>query len=217
MKILWALLVGWGLLALGSGAARAHPHVLITNSVAPVIDEQGRVTALDLRWEFDAAYSAFTAADLKGRKGAARAAELDKFARETLENLAEWGYYADLEAGGKRLAAGKAGNGAATLDDGILVLKFRLPLKEPLAVAGQTLAVRVYDPTYYIAIEMDKATAVKLPGLWSDRCTTRLREPARVEFKPLAESAYTAQADKKADMRDGIGFALAQVAEISCK
>lgn len=217
MTILRALLVGWGLLALGGGAAEAHPHVLITNSVAPVIDEQGRVTALDLRWEFDAAYSAFTAADLKGRKGAERAAELDKFARETLENLAEWGYYADLEAGGKRLAVGTAGNGAATLDDGILVLRFRLPLKDPLAIAGQTLAVRVYDPTYYIAIEMDVATAVRLPGSWGERCKTRLREPAKMEYKSLSESAYAAEADKKTDMRDGIGFALAQVAEITCK
>jgi ABC-type uncharacterized transport system substrate-binding protein len=217
MRRLGFLLLVLGLFAPSGDGALAHPHVLIVGSFAPVAGADGKVTALDVRWDFDAAYSAFTAADLKGRKGDARVAELAKLANEVVGNLEEWSYFADIEAGGKRLAVGKAGNGVATLDDGILALGFRLPLKEPLDLAGKTLAVRFYDPTYYIAIEMDPDSAVRLAEPLAGRCSAKVREPARIETQTLSEAAFAAQAEKKGDMRDGIGFSLAQVAEISCK
>ncbi|MEO5336734.1 MAG: DUF1007 family protein [Magnetospirillum sp. WYHS-4] len=211
-----AVLIGM-LLALGAGTAGAHPHVLIVASVAPHLDGQGRIAAFDVIWAFDPAYSAFTATDLRSKKGEARQAALAKLAGEILDNLKEWDYYADLEADGRRLATGQAVDGAATLDDGTLELRFRLPLRDPLLLGKGKLAVRFYDPTFYIAMEMDEAKVFRLTDDMAARCKARVREPALDKGKPLSESFFSTEPARPGkDKRDSIGFSLAMIGELSC-
>lgn len=201
---------------LAPGAAKAHPHVMMTAAATAVTDESGRIVAFDMHWIFDELYSAYTLQDLPpAKKPEARAAALARLAAEVVENLKEHAYFTDIEAGGKQIEFATATGAKAEIPDGIYGLRFRLPLKAPLDPAKGPIALRVYDPTYYIAVELDP----KVRGL-AERCKTALPPPAAAERRSqrLSEAAFQdAGKSVEKDRRSGIGFSFAEALEISCK
>jgi Protein of unknown function (DUF1007) len=68
-----------------AGPALAHPHVFIDTSVSAILDAEGRLTGVRLRWDYDALVSMVVAedksadADMDGTISAAEAAALDGF------------------------------------------------------------------------------------------------------------------------------------------
>lgn len=202
------------------GAALAHPHVMMTAGATVVTDGAGRIVAFDMHWTFDELYSAYTIQDLPpAKKPQEHAAALAKQAAEVVENLKEYAYFTDIEAGGKPVEFGTATGALAEIPDGIYGLKFRLPLKTPLDPAGKPILFRVYDPTYYIATEL-APKGVVLPDKLAGRCKTAMQRASLAENKTMRLSEAAFQDAGKAgdkDRRSGIGFSFAETLEISCK
>ncbi|MFN3891727.1 MAG: DUF1007 family protein [Beijerinckiaceae bacterium] len=158
-------------------AAFAHPHVFVAVKSVILFGPDGRVTGVRHSWTFDDMYSAFALQGLGGKSGRASQQELDALAKVNVEQLEETNYFTFVRAGGRRMEFGPATEYRSTVDDkGLLSLHFTAPLKEP-ASAGRAFTMQVYDPTYYVAFELEKGAAVTMTGAPSG-CSLNVVQPA---------------------------------------
>lgn len=183
------------LLFAGTSAASAHPHVWIDMKTSLGFDAVGRLDALTVTWTFDEFYSAFAVQDFKKRPdGSYDPADLEKLAEVNLANLKEWNYFTEVTANGKPVTLGIAKSEGGSFDQksGQLTMIFTLPLARPIAAtAAAPIQFRVYDPSYYIAIDYVKDAPIRLASGVSDRCGVSTAVPnAEKIWTSLPESAF---------------------------
>lgn len=192
--------------------ASAHPHVWIDMQTRLQFDDRGRLAAVEIRWTFDEFYSAFAVEGAEKKNGTYDEELLDGLAEVNLENLAEWNYFTEVRAGDAPVKTGKARDGKSTWDDasGRLTLIFTLPLEEPRpASPSSPVKLRVYDPSYYIAIDYVKEDPVRLSGP-HEGCAVSTEVPtAENVWTTLAESAFT-------DTSSQLGAYFATTATLTC-
>lgn len=154
-------------------------------------DDAGRLGALTLTWTFDEFYSAFAVQDFKKRPdGSYDPADLEKLVEVNLANLKEWNYFTEVTAKGKPVPLGIAKSEGGSFDQksGQLTMTFTVPLTAPAAAPVQ---FRVYDPSYYIAIDYVKDAPIRLVSSASDGCTVSTKMPnAEKVWTSLPESAF---------------------------
>lgn len=159
--------------------ALAHPHVWVTAKAELVYAPDGKVTAVRHSWTFDAAYSAFVTQGLdKNNDGKLTPDELQDLAKVNTESLADFEYFTHLKANGARQAFEAPRDQAMAFENGAATLSFHLPLKKP--AAGKTVALEVYDPSFFVAFAMAEGDdAVKLANA-PKGCATTLTRPKPV-------------------------------------
>jgi ABC-type uncharacterized transport system substrate-binding protein len=153
------------LLALGLvGPAVAHPHVWVSAKSEVLFDTKGAIAAIRNTWVFDEMYSAFvTEGQAKGGKLLTRE-DLAPLAKSNVEDLAAFSYFTFAKA-----AKAKVDFAAPTevsleeREDKRVVLRFTLPLKVP-ASAAKAFSFQIYDPTYFVAFELERQDPVVLVG-----------------------------------------------------
>ena len=167
-------------LATVSGAG-AHPHVYIEMTSDVVFNDQGLISAINVEWVFDPDYTAMATEGLDVNKdGEMTTDELEPLAKENIEALKEWSYFVYGRLNGQKLKwADVTDYGQLIGTDGRLRMHFVVPAEKPIDPKTAEFLYRIYDPTFYIAIdfvEKDPVEAVgKIPELLPDRC----RSPAR--------------------------------------
>ena len=156
--------VAAGLAAIGLCplAAKAHPHVWVAARAEILFAPDGKIAAIRHSWTFDEMYSAFATQGLgKDGKPPTRE-ELAPLAKTNVESLAEFQYFTLAKTGPKIYEFGAPRDYELEADDKKLVtLRFTLPLKEPVS-AKKPFTFMVYDPTYFVDIELEKADPVTL-------------------------------------------------------
>lgn len=142
--------------------AAAHPHVWVTMNTEIIYAPDGSVTGLRQSWAFDDMFSAFALQGLAGKeKGKFTRAELAPLAKENVESLKEFNYFTFATADGNKAPfAEPQADYWAEEKDAIVTLHFVLPFKTP--VKAKDLKVEVYDPTYFVAMELAKQNPVQL-------------------------------------------------------
>ncbi len=179
------LAAGAAVLASAFAPALAHPHVFVAVKSVIVFAPDGRVTGVRHSWTFDDMYSAFALQGLGGRAGKPSQQELDALAKVNVEQLEETGYFTFVRAGGQKIGFGPATEYRTTVDaKNILTLHFLAPLKEP-ASAGRAFTMQVYDPTYYVAFDLEKTNPVTMASAPAG-CSLNIIQPA-----PLAAEYQT--------------------------
>lgn len=176
-------------------------------------DDEGRVSAIHIAWTFDEFYSAFALEGAPRNGKEYDPAYLAELAGINLQNLAEWDYFTEITSGGQNIALGTAEEGKSSWDEasGRLSLSFTVPLKDPLAPAvAAPLQLRVYDPSYYISIEYEKADPVRMTGKVPEGCALASETP-NVEnvWIGLPETAFT-------DENSRIGASFATIVTVTC-
>ncbi|HEX7777011.1 MAG TPA: DUF1007 family protein [Parvibaculum sp.] len=183
------------LLLAGTAPALAHPHVWIDMTVDLSFDNAKRLNALTVAWTFDEFYSAFAVQDFKKLPdGRYDPADLAKLADVNLANLKDWHYFAEVTAGGKPAKLGLARNGGSTYDAkaGRLTMTFTVPLVSPVAATAKApIRFKIYDPSYYIAIDFVKTDPIHMISGAHDVCTVSTKVPnAEKIWTGLPESAF---------------------------
>ena len=147
----------------GAGAASAHPHVMVGAKAEILYDAQGNFTGIRHIWTFDELYSAFATTGLaKGKDGKIETSALDELAKVNVESLNEFEFFSYGKSAGKKLKFAEPVNYKLEDNGKVLTLHFTLPLQQP--APGKTVALEVYDPSYYVAFAFDAGEAVKLNG-----------------------------------------------------
>lgn len=171
-----AVSLAWAGLLAAASPALAHPHVFVAVKTIILFAPDGRVTGVRHTWTFDDMYSAFALQGLGGRNGRPSQRDLDALAKVNVEQLEEASYFTFVRAGGQRMEFGPATDYRTTVDDKrILTLHFTAPLKQP-ASAGRAFTMQVYDPTYYVAFDLEKANPVSLSGAPAG-CSLNILQP----------------------------------------
>jgi ABC-type uncharacterized transport system substrate-binding protein len=178
--------------ALFATDALAHPHVWITGQEQVIFGPKGEITAIRHAWVFDEMYSAFVTEGV-GKKGQILSKEdLAPLAKSNVEDLAEFDYFTHA-----KIQSAKVEFGAPTdysleeRPDKLVVLRFTMPLKTP--AAAKLFSFQVYDPTYFVAFELDRQNGVSFVNA-PKGCTnnvTGAKPLAAEESKKLTESFFS--------------------------
>ncbi len=160
LRILLAAVVSLAAVA----PAAAHPHVWIKATSELVYASDGSVTGIRQHWVFDDMYSAFAVQGLaSNEKGKFTRAELAPLATINMKEMKEAGYFTFVTADGKKTPfADPLPDYGLDYKNEMLTLSFTLPFKQP--VKAKDVTVELYDPTYFIAFELEKLAPVHLVG-----------------------------------------------------
>lgn len=143
-------------------SATAHPHVWV--AVETTVDYiDGKISGLTQRWTFDEMYTAMAIQGLDTNSdGVYSKEELAELAKVNMEGLKEFGYFTFPKLGETSLALGEPLDYWLDHTNGILALRFTLPLKEQVWANAVGFSFSVHDPSYFIAFDMAKERAVTL-------------------------------------------------------
>lgn len=208
----YALLAGVIAVVLGPVVAHAHPHAWIDLRSTVVLDDQGRVRALELDWLFDDFYTAYIAEQYTKDEGSPTSF-LEELANTNLTQLAEYGYFTDARLDGERLEAGPVEHFETGLRGQRLWLRFELPLAKPVDPRQGRFTYAVYDPTYYIEILHLEDEPIAFRPASDDQCSARI-EPANPSLEAVGLAAAL---DSTESGGDSLGQLFAETVVLDCR
>jgi ABC-type uncharacterized transport system substrate-binding protein len=150
------------MLAACTAPALAHPHVWVAAREEIIFDANGDIAAIRHIWTFDEMYSAFAVQGLGKDGKPPTKEELAPLAKTNVDSLADFQYFTAAKSGPKYHEFGKPTDYSLEADaDKIVTLRFTLPLKAPVS-PKKPFTFMVYDPTYFVDIELAKQNPVVL-------------------------------------------------------
>lgn len=206
--------LGLSVLVLAAGytavAAISHPHVWIEAKTNVIADENGYMAAVDIHWEFDEFYSsaAIEGLDTNG-DGQYSREELHELTSENVVALRDFSYFTVMKVGGTQPDLGEVTEFHSSFENGRLTMVFTIPLDKPIDPKKQEISYQIYDPTFYIGIDLAPNDGVGLKGKMAKGCSVGV----------LAAAADTDNADISEDPEPDANFfaQFAQTVSVSCE
>lgn len=196
-------------------AAQAHPHNWIELESTLVLDEQGRLVELKQRWVFDDFYSMMVHADILNEYRS-EAEGLKATAEEFVQNLKAYHYFSSLKLAEQTLELGMPSQAQlhAIEQQGriSLALEMRFKIASKPKLAAKALSLRVFDPTYYIAMNHINIDNIQVQASAGLECGKDLQVPEPSdELIEYAQSLDRSQRDTQ-----GLGAMFAETVVIEC-
>ncbi|MGQ0445259.1 MAG: DUF1007 family protein [Beijerinckiaceae bacterium] len=181
------------LVALLPGVAASHPHVWVSARAEVIFDTKGEIEAIRHSWTFDEMYSAYVT-EGQGKGGVPMTKEeLAPLAKSNVESLAEFDFFTFAKVASAPAEFGTPIDfSLEQREDKRVVLRFTLPLKTP-ASASKSFSFQVYDPTYFVAFEMEQQDPAGMAGA-PKGCSINLlgsKPLAAADTKKLSESFFS--------------------------
>jgi ABC-type uncharacterized transport system substrate-binding protein len=198
MRLAWrsvCALIGVALLCgLRGWPAQAHPHVWITAETT-VLYENGTFTGLKHRWTFDEFYSAMEVEGLdKNNDGKFDREELAELANFYVSGLKEFSYFTFPVLAGHKLPLGEPKDIWLEHKDNVLSLHFTLPFATPVLSDAKGLAFSVFDPSWFIALDIGKPNSMRLADGTPQSCKIAIGDHAKDRSNDAAlNEAFGAQ------------------------
>jgi ABC-type uncharacterized transport system substrate-binding protein len=188
-----ALVVLLACAGLGPAPAGAHPHVWVTAKSEVVYAPDGSVTGVRHAWTFDDMFSTFALQGIQPKqKGVYSREDLAPLAEVNITSLKEFDYFTHAKADGKKATFSAPVDYWLDYQDSLLTLHFTLPLKSP--VKAKTLALEIYDPTFFVDFSFADKEPVALAGAPAN-CKVNVQRPAQAAPAPnqqLGEAFFNA-------------------------
>jgi ABC-type uncharacterized transport system substrate-binding protein len=157
----------------------AHPHVWI-NDVTTFLFKDRQLVAIHHRWQFDEIFSSFVIEQHdKNRDGKFDKAENASVQKEAFSNLLKYGYFTHVRIDDKNVPLEQVEDFHATAKKEAMVYEFTLVLPKPVDVARHHFEVGVFDPEYYVEVDLDENDPVHFSGLPDGACTFDIREDTK--------------------------------------
>jgi ABC-type uncharacterized transport system substrate-binding protein len=204
---------------LGSYPAVSHPHVWITAHADVVFNNAGVIIAVKNSWTLDEAYSAVASEGLDtNNDGNYSPEELAPLTQENIASLREFEYFTYVYRNGEKVPLAPPTEASQNMAGKNLQLHFQVPLLSPIDPKKQAFTYKVYDPTFYIAVDLDEKNPVAIHGVAPPNCLPKIDEPKQSE-----DLASTQQmlADKPQDwqppVEENFGVLFAKTVSVLCK
>jgi ABC-type uncharacterized transport system substrate-binding protein len=157
----------------------AHPHVWI-NDVTTFLFKDRQLVAIHHRWQFDEIFSSFVIEQHdKNRDGKFDKAENASVQKEAFSNLLKYGYFTHVRIDDKNVPLEQVEDFHATAKKEVMVYEFTLALPKPVDVTRHHFEVGVFDPEYYVEVDLDENDPVHFSGLPDGACTFDIREDTK--------------------------------------
>ncbi len=210
------VLLGLAVVILCGTTAQAHPHVWVDAAVIVHLNDDGRIVALEPVWIFDDLYTETLLQDLdQDLSGQVEKAELNNFAGDAVRNLHEWDYFLSArKAGAEKLVFTKEVTADGDLLNNRLVLRFKLTLDQPI-VLSQAIELKMYDPSYFISIELVPENTVSFVAGEAKGCGYKTIEPddAVGTEQPLSDLFFS---DEEVAANPELGSIFAATLRVTC-
>lgn len=155
---------------------QAHPHAWIVMNATVQFNDAGLATGLYLEWKFGENYSKIAVEGLDANKdGYYDSAELRPVTKGNVESLQEYNYFAYVKSNGKKVSFKTVTEYSEYYTNKHLTMSFTIPFKTPVDPRKQDLQFKVYDPTFYIAMDFQKTNPVSASGKIPKRCKIALK------------------------------------------
>lgn len=152
----------------------AHPHVWITVE-AQVVYENGFFTGIAQTWIFDEFYTSYAVQGLDANgDGAYDQGELAELTSKYRYALGDDAYFTLAELRGEKTPFGSPTDFHLDVKDGILSQSFILPFSSPIPREVPELRFAVFDPSYFIAFELDKVGFLSRGTSVPSTCSIRI-------------------------------------------
>ena len=173
-------------LSLLPSLAMAHPHVFVAAKAEIIYDGQGNVLGVNHVWTFDESYSSFATMGFpKDKDGKFLPEKLAELAKVNTESLADFGYFTEGKAGGKKVEFSAPQNYRMEQNGDAITLFMTLPLKNP--APGKTFSIDVSDPSYFVAFAFDEAKDAVVLAQAAAGCTVLIRRPSQADLSGFAK------------------------------
>jgi len=186
--------------------ALAHPHVFVAAKAEVIYDGQGNVLGVNHVWTFDESYSSLATMGFpKDKNGKFLPEKLAELAKINTESLADFGYFTEGKAGGKKVEFAAPQNYRIEQNGDALTLFMTLPLKNP--APGKTFSIDVSDPSYFVAFAFDEAKDAVVLAQAPTGCTITIRRPSQADlsgFARLSDQMFQ-QLTNKAEVQGAFG------------
>ncbi len=157
----WRLIVACVVFTLSVETSHAHPHLWVTMKCQIIFNADGLMAAVRHAWSFDEMASAFiTLGAGEGQKGVMTREKSTSLAAEQVASLKSSDYFTNASVNGIKQQFEPPTDYGLESVDGVLTLHFTLPFRSPLT--GQTLELKVYDPSYFVDISFARQEPVEL-------------------------------------------------------
>lgn len=163
------------LLMVLSPAALAHPHSFI-DMKTELVAKGDTFTGLKMTWTMDE----ITSADLLYDAGEAKPGSVvwKKLAAGVMANVLGQHYFSEIWHNQQRVKFLNLPDEYHLSRNGHkAVLEFILPLAEPPVLTGQRFDILTFDPSYFVDMFYDNASALTLPPALQQRCKFTLNTP----------------------------------------
>ncbi len=182
-----ALLAGFLLPA----AASAHPHVFAEARLEIETSADGHVIELRNVWRFDEVFSSSVILDFDENSDLVLdPAELANISEMVTQSLAEFDYYVSITANGKDMGISLPQNINVDYQDGQLLMFFAVVPDQQLVLDGK-IAVGVFDPTMYAAIDFINDEDMMVTGGPATRCANTVVRPDPDEIIAQNQASLT--------------------------
>jgi ABC-type uncharacterized transport system substrate-binding protein len=219
--MIWrSLIVSTMVLLATASQARAHPHVFIEMTSDVVFNGDGLINAINVEWVFDPDYSSMATEGLDANKDSMLSTdELAPLAKENVDSLKEWSYFVYARLNGEKLKWPDVTEyGQHMGDDGRLRMQFVVPLPKPVDPRTAEFVYRIYDPSFYIAIDFTGKEPVEALGSKPPSCQIEVRKPPDPnETQDTKSMLATKGKDWTPDQEDDFGVMFAQPVAVVCK
>ncbi len=156
-------------------------------------DAQKSITGFRHHWTFDEFYSKFAVEGLdKNNDGKYDGDELKELADVNITSLHEFGFFTFPKLGQHEVALLEPKDYFLEHKNGVLVLHFTLPLKEPVPKDKlKTFNFAVYDPTFYVAFAFAEKDPIRMAA-GMENCRPEISKPeAQAPAKSLSKSVFS--------------------------
>jgi len=162
-----------------AGPAQAHPHVWIDN-VTTFRFAAGKITAIKLRWTFDEVFGGSIIGQFDRNKNKRfEPQEMEALKKGAFDNLEGFGWFTHLTVDLKPVPAKSVTGFVATIENGRLVYEFAVPVDPPVDPLKARVGLGLYDPEFFVDLEIGGREAVRYEGLDGLACRTSVAENAR--------------------------------------
>lgn len=199
------------ILLLAALPARAHPHAWIDLKSSLAFNVDGMLIAVTQEWIFDEYYTTFVLEDFKPANGESEQDVLNKLARTNLSNLRDYGYFSELASGKTKARFGEPVDISTRIDTRRMVMRFTLPLRQPLDPKQAPIEYRVFDPSYFTEMLHHKQEHVIVSHM-PEGCQIQLKKPnPTIAHVSLAQSL-----DRFAQAPSNLGSLFAETITVRC-
>lgn len=170
------------LLLAGASPAGAHPHVWIDAAVT-LSFKDGRIVAVRQEWTFDEVFGTAIIDQFDRNKDKKfDAQELAALEQGAFANLREFNYFTHLSVDDRDVPSKAVTGFTARVDKGKLVYSFTVPVEPGVDPLKSRVVLGLYDPSYFVDVQVGDRSTVKYEGNGAMDCRTQLAENTR---KPI--------------------------------
>lgn len=180
------------LAALFPSLVEAHPHVFADAKLEAISDDAGNISELRNVWRFDEVFSSSVLMDFDKNKNLKLDPDEAMTVGQTVkESLADYGYYMNIEAGGKEVKVLPPEAINVLYKDGRLLMFFIVKPAETVPLKGK-IHLGVWDPTFYTSIDFARDEDMATEGKAITACKRTVVRPDPDEVLKQNQDKLTA-------------------------